>query len=243
MSLWKGGKPSSNLKASKCAQYGAEMARSLASLLLLLAMPSTCALALRHVSRRTAIQTVAVMLPATSQRARAVDLQEKDPGFFGAMYNGVGKWLTEHPAPMWMVNNPVKRWVTTKAAGDYDRAKTRTTLDAILAGDDVVIFSATYCPFSLAAKKTLEGEGVPFRAVEWNTREDGSALVAELGAMTGRTSIPHIWVGGQYIGGFNDGVDEAAPGLRPLIASGRLGPALQKAALRRVATNSLDLGK
>ena len=218
-------------------------ARPLPFLLLLLAMPSTCALALRHISRRTAIQTVAAMLPATSLRARAVDLQEKDPGFFGAMYNGVGKWLTEHPAPTWMVNNPVKRWVTTKAAGDYDRAKTRTTLDAILAGDDVVVFSATYCPFSLAAKKTLEGEGVPFRSVEWNTREDGSALVAELGAMTGRTSIPHIWVGGQYIGGFNDGIDEAAPGLRPLIASGRLGPALQKAALRRVATKSLDLGK
>ena len=217
------------------------MTRSIA--LLIVAMPSTCAFApqmcLPHMSRRAAIQAAAALLPATSRRAGAVDMQaEKENGLFDDVYNSVGKWLTEHPAPLWMVNNPVKRWVTTKAAGSYDRAKTRATLDAMLDRDVVVIFSATYCPFSLAAKKTLEGQGVPFQAYEWNTREDGSALVAELGEMTGRTSVPHIWIGGEYIGGFNDGIGEAAPGLRPLIASGRLGPALEKAARRRVGTNN-----
>ena len=222
------------------------MKRSIA--LLIVAMPSTCAFApqmcLPHMSRRAAMQAAVALLPATTSRsAWAVDMHaEKDPGFFDDVYNSVGKWLTEHPAPLWMVNNPVKRWVTTKAAGSYDRAKTRATVDAMLGRDNVVIFSATYCPFSLAAKKTLEGQGVPFQAYEWNTREDGSALVAELGEMTGRTSIPHIWIGGEYIGGFNDGIGEAAPGLRPLIASGRLGPALEKAARRRVGkSNRLTL--
>ncbi len=59
----------------------------------------------------------------------------------------------------------------------------------------------------------------------------GAALVAELGEITGRTSIPHIWIGGESIGGFNDGT----PGLRPLIASGGLRPALERAADARRA--------
>ena len=134
---------------------------------------------------------------------------------------------------MWMVNNPLKRWVTTKAAGDYDQVVVQATLQEILAKDDVVVFSATYCPFSLAVKRTLADQGVSFQSIEWNTRDDGPALVAELGALTGRTSIPHIWVGGEYIGGFNDGLGTAAaPGLRPLIAAGGLRPLLEKASKR-----------
>ena len=127
------------------------------------------------------------------------------------------------------------RWVTTQVAGEYDVAKTRETLRQLLASDDVVIFSATYCPFSLAAKRTLQDLGIPYHAFEWNLREDGSALVAELGALTGRTSIPHIWVDGEYIGGFNDGIPGTAPGLRPLIASGGLFTALDAAAQQRRA--------
>ena len=62
-------------------------------------------------------------------------------------------------------------------------------------------------------------------------RPDGAALVAELGAATGRTSIPHIFIGGRSIGGFNDGT----PGLRPLIASGEFEGAVSEAQRRRAA--------
>lgn len=188
-------------------------------------------------SRRAFLRTAAAAAPfALGRRVGAVELKDQGSatgGFFDTAYAAVGDWLTEHPAPMWMVNNPLKRWVTTKAAGDYDQVVVQATLQEILAEDDVVVFSATYCPFSLAAKRTLADQGVSFQSIEWNTRDDGPALVAELGALTGRTSIPHIWVGGEYIGGFNDGLGTAAaPGLRPLIAAGGLRPLLEKASKR-----------
>ena len=83
------------------------------------------------------------------------------------------------------MNNPVKRWLATQSAGDYDEAQIRATLERMVAADDIVIISATYCPFSMAAKRVLEAKGVSFQAYEWNKREDGAALVAELGVLTG----------------------------------------------------------
>ena len=34
---------------------------------------------------------------------------------------------------------------------------------------------------------------------------DGKALRAELGELEGRTSVPAIWIGGDFVGGCNDG--------------------------------------
>jgi glutaredoxin 3 len=139
-------------------------------------------------------------------------------------FEAAGAWLVAHPAPQWMVTNPVKTWITTRAAGAYDVAATRAELDALLA-DDVVLFSATYCPFSARAKYELAQQCVPFTVHETNVMPNGRAIVAELGARTGgRTSIPHLWIAGVSIGGCNDGT----PGLRPLIASGGLEDALAR---------------
>lgn len=132
------------------------------------------------------------------------------------------------------MNNPVKKWLATRSAGDYDQSAIRETLSTLVAADDVVVFSASYCPFSLAAKRSLAAKGVSFKAYEWNQRVDGAALVAELGVLTGRTSIPHIFIGGESVGGFNDGT----PGIRPLIASGAFEAAIQEAKRRRAAGDS-----
>ena len=139
-------------------------------------------------------------------------------------FDAVGAWLVAHPAPLWVVNNPFKRWVTTRSAGPYDAAATRAKLQALIASDGVVLFSATYCPFSFRVKQELRDRAVPYTAYETNVLPDGRALVAELGALTGRTSIPALFIGGVFIGGCNDG----NPGLRPLIAAGGLEAALAR---------------
>ena len=89
---------------------------------------------------------------------------------------------------------------------------------ALIASDDVVVFSATYCPFSAAAKAALTDAGVPFTAVEWNQTEGGAGFAPALATLTGRSSIPSVWIAGECVGGCNDG----NPGVRPLIASGGL---------------------
>ena len=45
-----------------------------------------------------------------------------------------------------------------------------------------------------------------------------------LGIRTGRTSVPSVWVAGEYLGGLNDG-----PGLLPLDEQGELEPKLRAA--------------
>lgn len=41
--------------------------------------------------------------------------------------------------------------------------------------------------------------------VELDERQDGNAIRYELSQMTGRTSVPQIWIGGEFVGGCDDG--------------------------------------
>lgn len=147
---------------------------------------------------------------------------------FGAAYDAVGRWLVAHPAPQWVVNSPAKTRFTAFLASvldpEFDLDASSAAVAALIASDDVVVFSATYCPFSAAAKQALAAEGVPFTAVEWNTTEGGAGFAPALARRTGRSSIPHVFIAGESIGGCNDG----NPGIRPLIASGGLDAKLAK---------------
>ena len=144
----------------------------------------------------------------------------------GAAYDAVGRWLVAHPAPQWVVNSPAKTKFTSFLASvldpEFDLDASVAAVEKLIASDDVVVFSATYCPFSAAAKRALTAEGVPFTAVEWNETKGGAGFAPALAALTGRSSIPHVFVCGKSVGGCNDG----NPGIRPLIASGGLDEAL-----------------
>lgn len=145
-------------------------------------------------------------------------------GALAGIYDAVGEWLVEHPAPQWLVNSPLKTRVTEILAGSsYDPEESVAAVQRLIASDDVVVFSATYCPFSAAAKAALRAEGVPFTAVEWNRTPGGGGFAPALATLTGRSSIPHVFIGGESVGGFNDGT----PGVRPLIASGHLDEVLE----------------
>ena len=61
-------------------------------------------------------------------------------------------------------------------------------------------------------------------------RDDGAAMRARLGARTGRTSVPSVWIGERYVGGLNDGLGEEAPGLAPLEKRGELDGLLREVA-------------
>ena len=58
---------------------------------------------------------------------------------------------------------------------------------------------------------------MPYQVVELDEVDDGKALRAEMASVIDRTSVPAIWIGGEFIGGCNDG-----PGLLPLGESGEL---------------------
>lgn len=151
------------------------------------------------------------------------------PHAFAKAYDAVGDWLVAHPAPAWLVNSPLKTRITQLLAGpSYDPATSLATVQKLIASDDVVVFSATYCPFSAAAKAALTDAGVPFTAVEWNTTDGGAGFAPALAQLTGRSSIPSVWINGEYVGGCNDG----CPGVRPLIKSGGLDTKLEGCSVR-----------
>lgn len=120
-----------------------------------------------------------------------------------------------------------KQFVADIIAGnDYDVEAINTLIDRFVTEHPVAMFSFTTCPFCRRAKDLLDEKGVTYEVLELDELDgnEGNEIRANLGRKTGRTSVPSIFIGGNYIGGCNDG-----PGLLPLNESGELDALLQAA--------------
>jgi glutaredoxin 3 len=120
-----------------------------------------------------------------------------------------------------------KQFVADIVAGsDYDIDATNDKIDAYVDENSVLMFSFTTCPFCRRAKDVMDEKGIDYRAIELDELDgnEGNEIRASLGRKTGRTSVPSIFIGGNYIGGCNDG-----PGLLPLNESGELDTLLKEA--------------
>ena len=118
-----------------------------------------------------------------------------------------------------------KQFVAEKVAGDFDAAAVDASIDAALGNGGVTMYTFTSCPFCKKAKELLDDKGATYTEIALDEREDGAALRARLGKRTGRTSVPAVWIGDEYVGGLNDG----APGLVPLDKAGELDGKLKRA--------------
>jgi glutaredoxin 3 len=110
-------------------------------------------------------------------------------------------------------------------AGDYDSDKVRSQIKHEIQSNSVVMYSYRLSPFCMQAERLLRAQGANVKVIDLGIEflpgllpRSGAAVRAELGAMTGQTSMPHIFVGGKSIGGLIDG----SPGLLPLIEKGEL---------------------
>ncbi|KAK6150595.1 hypothetical protein DH2020_015527 [Rehmannia glutinosa] len=85
----------------------------------------------------------------------------------------------------------------------------------------IAIFSKSYCPYSLRAKRIFsELEEQPF-VVELDLRDDGYKIQDVLLDMVGRRTVPQVFVNGKHIGGSDD--------LQAAVQSGQLQNLLNKA--------------
>ena len=122
-----------------------------------------------------------------------------------------------------------KQFVAEQVAGDFDVDAADGQLDDVIGSAPVAIFSFTSCPFCKQAKELLDAKGVAYRAFELDEDALGAGMRARLGKRTGRTSVPSIWIGGECVGGLNDG----NPGLVPLEERGELDAKLRAAGVLR----------
>ena len=81
----------------------------------------------------------------------------------------------------------------------------------------VEIYSKSWCPFCLRAKRLLEEKGQEF--VEFDVELDADKYDEMLERSQGRWTVPEIFIDGDLIGGFDE--------LRVLEASGRLDELLE----------------
>lgn len=115
----------------------------------------------------------------------------------------------------------LKQFIAERLAGDYDRAAIGDLISTKIASNRVMMFSFSTCPFCLRAKQVLRQEyGVEPEFYECDLEPEGYAVRAELGRLTGRTSMPSAWLGPDVLlGGCNDG---GLGGVATLHAQGEL---------------------
>lgn len=65
----------------------------------------------------------------------------------------------------------------------------------------VVIYTTTYCPYCVAAKRLLERKQVEFEEVDVTS---DSSLRLWLVEATGRRTVPQIFINGKPIGGYDE---------------------------------------
>ncbi|KAL2895770.1 Glutaredoxin-C3 [Bienertia sinuspersici] len=74
----------------------------------------------------------------------------------------------------------------------------------VIYSNRIAVFSKSYCPYSLRAKRIFkELHEQPF-VVELDLRDDGSQIQDILLELVGRRTVPQVFVNGKHIGGSDD---------------------------------------
>jgi glutaredoxin 3 len=79
----------------------------------------------------------------------------------------------------------------------------------------VTIYSSDFCPYCKRAKALLQARGAQYEEINVDGKADVRARMTEI---TGRTSVPQIFIGERHVGGCDD--------LHALDARGELVPLL-----------------
>ena len=105
---------------------------------------------------------------------------------------------------------------------EYERDEVRARIRQMLApsrlvcergAPAVVIFAWRRCGFATKARAALDARGIAYTSVELDKM---GALHAELALMHKRTSVPYVFVRGEFVGGYEA---DALPGLVGVIDS------------------------
>ncbi|KAL5006516.1 hypothetical protein ScPMuIL_015322 [Solemya velum] len=91
-------------------------------------------------------------------------------------------------------------------------AKDKETIDKLLNGNKVVVFSKTYCSYCKEVKKIFADIGENFEAVELDKRKDGKDIQSALAIMTKGATVPRVFICGKFVGGSSDVKDHYKSG-------------------------------
>lgn len=70
--------------------------------------------------------------------------------------------------------------------------------------NSVIVYSKTYCPYCSEVKGLFRKLGVDAKVVELDDLADGDNVQSALSEVTGRRTVPQVFIGGTFIGGCDD---------------------------------------
>lgn len=116
-----------------------------------------------------------------------------------------------------------KQSVAIALAGDYDQEAVKARIQQEIDSAPVVMFTWEASPACKKAIKYLDVAGAKYKIVRLdNPWSEGNPIRAELGKRVGRSSVPCIFIGGSYVGGFDGGVGDESPGILEMAFKGTL---------------------
>ncbi|CAM9428661.1 unnamed protein product [Choristocarpus tenellus] len=157
----------------------------------------------------------------------AVPYAARSLGFFGTSTRTVTSDSFGADSLSMAMKNPfdfLKQGIAKLGAGQYDEDIIKGQIESYKSSNKVMIFSWARCPFCTKAKGLLGDlieDPADYQVAELDEMPEGGAIRYELSQLTGRTSVPQIWIGGEYVGGCSDG-----PGVFTLHEQGQLLPKL-----------------
>eukprot|EP00577_Skeletonema_sp_RCC1716_P023397 CAMPEP_0113397446 /NCGR_PEP_ID=MMETSP0013_2-20120614/14387_1 /TAXON_ID=2843 ORGANISM="Skeletonema costatum, Strain 1716" /NCGR_SAMPLE_ID=MMETSP0013_2 /ASSEMBLY_ACC=CAM_ASM_000158 /LENGTH=212 /DNA_ID=CAMNT_0000282035 /DNA_START=21 /DNA_END=659 /DNA_ORIENTATION=- /assembly_acc=CAM_ASM_000158 len=108
-------------------------------------------------------------------------------------------------------------------AGEYDADAVKAEIEEQIDSAPCVMFTWEASPACKKAIKYLDVAGAKYKIVRLDDPwEDGNPIRAELGKKVGRSSVPCIFIGGEYVGGFDGGVGDESPGILEMAFKGTL---------------------
>lgn len=134
-----------------------------------------------------------------------------------------GRLLRHASEPRMDFFTDLKMGAAKLMAGQYDAEAVRSEIENNIARKPCVMYSTSTCPFCQKAREVLDGLGTMYTVVDLDEEENGMAIKAELAGIIGRTSVPAVFVGGEFVGGCNDG---GLGGVMTLQRDGKLEPLL-----------------
>eukprot|EP00879_Flechtneria_rotunda_P004852 GHRR01005126.1.p1 GENE.GHRR01005126.1~~GHRR01005126.1.p1 ORF type:complete len:150 (+),score=26.97 GHRR01005126.1:141-590(+) len=118
-----------------------------------------------------------------------------------------------------------RSWVPATSSGP--RRGLRVALNAshvddikkTVADNKVVVYSKTYCPYCAEAKGLFQQLSVPAKVIELDQVNGGADIQLSLQEITGRRTVPQVFVGGKHVGGCDDTMAAYSSGeLKKLLA-------------------------
>lgn len=80
----------------------------------------------------------------------------------------------------------------------------KSAINDLIRLNKVMIFSKSYCPFCIRVKNLFSSINVEYKAVELDQLENGKEMQHTLSTITGRSTVPQVFVNETNVGGCDD---------------------------------------